>query len=120
MDKWLWAVRAFKTRALATAACRSNAVQVNDMHAKPGRDVHNGEIVRARIGLITRTLKVRGFPKARVSANLVNEFMEDLTPAEEYEKLKRPKIERFLARDPGAGRPTKKDRRTLGRIFGFE
>lgn len=120
LDKWLWSVRVFKTRAEAAAACRGNAVEINGQPAKPGRDVHAGEIVTVRRGLITRTLKVIAAPRSRVAAKQLPEFVEDLTPPEEYAKLQRPKIEHLLAREPGAGRPTKKDRRALGKIFGFD
>ena len=67
LDKWLWCVRVFKTRAEATSACRGNSVQVNGLDAKPGRDIHAGEIVTVRVGIVTRTLKVIAQPKARVA-----------------------------------------------------
>lgn len=120
LDKWLWCARVFKTRALATAACRSNSVQVNDQPAKPSREVRLGEQVSVRTGLVTRTLEVAGIPKSRVAAKELPAVFTDLTPPEEYEKLRRPKIEHFLAREPGAGRPTKRDRRALKREFGFD
>ena len=120
LDKWLWAVRVFKTRADATATCRGNSVQVNGLDAKPGRDLHLGEIVTVRIGLVTRTLKVVGLPRSRVSAKQLPEFMADLTPAEEYEKAKQARLEHFLARERGRGRPTKKDRRSMAQLFGFD
>lgn len=120
LDKWLWSVRVFKTRAEATAQCRNGRVQVNGIDAKPGRDVHVGETVTAKVGLITRTLKVLAFPKSRVGAKLLPEFVEDLTPAAEYERAKQANLEHMLARERGKGRPTKKDRRDMGRLFDFE
>lgn len=120
LDKWLWAVRVFKTRAEAAAVCRNGRVQVNGLDAKPGRDVHAGEVVTARIGTITRTLKVVGFPRSRVAAKLLPEFVTDLTPAAEYERAKQAGLEHMLARERGHGRPTKKDRRTMAGLFGFE
>jgi ribosome-associated heat shock protein Hsp15 len=120
LDKWLWSVRVFKTRAEATAQCRNGRVQVNGIDAKPGRDVHVGETVTAKVGLITRTLKVLAFPKSRVGAKLLPEFMQDLTPAAEYERAKQANLEHMLARERGKGRPTKKDRRDMGRLFDFE
>ena len=110
----------FKTRPEATATCRNDRVKVNGLVAKPGRDVHVGEIVTVRIGMVTRTLKVAGAPKARVSAKQVAEFVTDLTPPEEYEKAKQARLEHMLARERGKGRPTKKDRREMGRLFDFE
>ncbi len=120
LDKWLWSVRVFKTRALATAACRAGKVLIGELEAKPGRDVHIGEIVTVRVGAITRTLKVAGRPRSRVAAKQLPEFMTDLTPAAEYERAKQAGIEHMLARERGKGRPTKKDRRAMGRLFGFE
>ena len=120
LDKWLWCVRVFKTRPLATAACRAGHVLIGELEAKPGRDVHIGEIVTVRVGVITRTLRVIGQPRSRVGAKQVPEFMADLTPAAEYERARQAGIEHMLARERGKGRPTKKDRRDMGRLFGFE
>ncbi|MBP6864257.1 MAG: RNA-binding S4 domain-containing protein [Candidatus Didemnitutus sp.] len=120
LDKWLWAVRVFKTRAEAAAVCRNGRVQVNGLDAKPGRDVHIGETVTAKIGMITRTLKVVGVPKSRVAAKLLPAYVQDLTPAAEYERAKQASLEHLLARERGKGRPTKKDRREMGRLFDFE
>ena len=120
LDKWLWSVRVFKTRPLATAACRAGHVLIGQLEAKPGRDVHVGETVTVRVGVITRTLKITGLPRSRVSAKQLPEFMTDLTPPAEYERAKQAGIEHMLARQRGLGRPTKKDRRDMGRLFGFE
>ena len=120
LDKWLWSVRVFKTRPLATAACRAGHVMINDLEAKPGRDVHVGETITVRVGVITRTLKVTGLPRSRLAAKQLPEYMTDLTPAAEYERAKQAGIEHMLARERGKGRPTKKDRREMGRLFGFE
>ncbi|MBA4137288.1 MAG: RNA-binding protein [Opitutus sp.] len=120
LDKWLWSVRVFKTRAEATAVCRNGRVQVNGIDAKPGRDVHIGEVVTARVGMVTRTLKIVGIPKSRLAAKLLPEFVADLTPPAEYERAKQASLEHMLARERGKGRPTKKDRRAMGHLFGFE
>lgn len=120
LDKWLWSVRVFKTRTEATAACRAGRVLIGELEAKPGRDIHVGETVTVRIGVVTRTLRVAGLPRSRVGAKLLPEFMTDLTPAAEYERAKQAGIEHMLARERGRGRPTKKDRREMGRLFGFE
>ncbi len=117
LDKWLWAVRVFKTRALATEACRAGSVTVNDQPAKPARDVHPGEQVAVRLGIMTRTLKVVGVPRSRVGAALLPEFCTDLTPAAEYEKAREHRLQHVLAREKGSGRPTKRDRRLLDRLF---
>lgn len=117
LDKWLWAVRAFKTRALATDACRAGSVTINELPAKPARDVHAGELVSVRLGLVTRTLRVIGVPRARVGAKLVAEFCTDLTPAAEYEKARIDRLQHVLAREKGSGRPTKRERRLRDRLF---
>ncbi len=119
LDKWLWAVRVCKTRPEAAALCRNGRVQVNGLDAKPGRDLHAGETVTARVGLVTRTLKVLAHPRSRVGAKQLPEFVQDLTPAAEYERAKQASLEHLLARERGRGRPTKKDRRDMGRLFDF-
>jgi len=120
LDKWLWSVRVFKPRPLATAACRSGKVMIGELEAKPGRNVHVGETVTVRVGALTRTLRVAGVPRSRVAAKQLPESVTDLTPAAEYERAKQAGIEHLLARQRGAGRPTKKDRREMGRLFGFD
>jgi ribosome-associated heat shock protein Hsp15 len=120
LDKLLWTVRVYKTRAEAAAVCRNGRVQVNGLDAKPGRDVHLGEIVTVRVGMVTRTLKVLGVPRSRVAAKQLPEFLQDLTPAAEYDRAKQAAVEHMLARERGRGRPTKKDRRSLAELFGFE
>jgi len=117
LDKWLWAVRLFKTRALATDACRAGSVEINGQATKPARNVHAGEIVTVRQGLITRTLRVLGFPPSRLSARLTIQFCEDLTPPEEFEKQRQYRLQHVLAREKGSGRPTKRDRREIDRLF---
>lgn len=119
LDKWLWSVRVFKTRPDATAACRAGKVLIGELEAKPGRDIHVGETVTVRVGVVTRTLKVIGLPKSRVSAKLLPAYLEDLTPPAEYERARQAGIEHMLARERGQGRPTKKDRRDMGRLFDF-
>jgi ribosome-associated heat shock protein Hsp15 len=117
LDKWLWAVRIFKTRSLATDACRAGSVAVNELPAKPGRDVHAGETVTVRQGLVLRTLRVVDVPRSRVGAKLVANFCTDLTPKEELEKGRARSIQHVLAREKGSGRPTKRDRRLLDDLF---
>lgn len=118
LDKWLWAVRVHRSRALATDACRAGSVFVNDLVAKPAREVRPGEIVRVRIGLINRTLRVIGAPRSRVGAKLVGDYCADLTPPEEMAKLRENTVQQVLAREKGSGRPTKRDRRLLDELFG--
>jgi ribosome-associated heat shock protein Hsp15 len=117
LDKWLWAVRVFKSRALATDACRAGSVRIRDEPVKPAREVHAGEVVMVRLGLVTRTLRVLAAPPSRVGAKLVAEFCTDLTPPEEFEKARAHRVQQFLAREKGSGRPTKRDRRRLDQLF---
>jgi ribosome-associated heat shock protein Hsp15 len=113
LDKWLWAVRVFKSRSLATDACRAGSVAVNELAAKAGRDVRVGETVTVQQGLVLRTLRVIGVPRSRVGAKLVANFCTDLTPKEELEKGRMRSVQQVLAREKGTGRPTKRDRRLL-------
>ena len=117
LDKWLWAMRVYKTRALATDACRAGHVTINELPAKPGRDVHAGEVVSVRLGMMVRTLRVVGVPRSRVGAKLVAEFCADLTPPSEWEKVKEHRVQQLLASERGGGRPTKRDRRLRDRLF---
>jgi len=118
IDKWLWAVRLFRTRSLATDACRAGSVTVNHQPVKPSRDVRAGEVFVVRQGLIHRTLKVRAVPPARVGAKLVAVYCEDQTPPAEFEKARAQRVQQFLARARGSGRPTKRDRRLIDRLLG--
>jgi len=118
LDKWLWSVRVFKTRALATEACRAGNIDVNGLAAKPARDAHVQDTVAVRQGIIVRTLRVLGVPAARVGAKLVPAFCEELTPASEFEKARIHRLQQVQGRDKGSGRPTKRDRRLIERFFG--
>jgi ribosome-associated heat shock protein Hsp15 len=112
-DKWLWAVRLYKTRTEAADACRNGRVTVDGHPVKPSREVHIGETVQARTGEITRTVKVLQCLENRVGAALVKNYAEDHTPAAEYEKGCEPRFQPLFQRPKGAGRPTKKERRKM-------
>lgn len=117
LDRWLWAVRVFKTRPLATEACRRGSVQINGLVAKPARTVHAGETVVVSQTLLTRTLQVVAVPPSRVGAKLVREFMLELTPPAEFERQRERGLQTVLARPKGSGRPTKRERRSIERFF---
>ena len=120
IDKWLWAVRVFKTRNMAAEACRSGKVRINDQPVKPSRMVTRGDRVTVTINpQFTRTLKVKELLSNRVSAKLVPDFSEDLTPQEEYDKLKIYNALMWERRERGIGRPTKKQRRDIDRLKDF-
>jgi ribosome-associated heat shock protein Hsp15 len=114
IDKWLWSIRLYKTRGLATEACRSGRVTIEGKAVKPARDVKIHDLIVAKNGDLTRTVKVIALLDKRVSASVVPEYAEDLTPAAEYEKPRDPVLEPIFFRPKGAGRPTKKERRALG------
>lgn len=117
IDKWLWAVRVFKTRSMASDACRSGKVQINDQEVKPSREVKIQDVVKVRVNpQFTRTLVVLKSLSNRVGAKLVPEFANDITPPEEYEKLKLINEMNAEKRDRGIGRPTKKERRMIDKL----
>jgi len=113
IDKWLWATRVFKTRTIAVEACKKNRIMVNDIPAKPSRMVRTGDIVSVRKPPITYSFKVLALTSNRIGAKLVPEYLENVTPPEQYEILNLQKIGGFVDRAKGTGRPTKKDRRVL-------
>lgn len=118
IDKWLWAVRLFKTRTLATEAIRAGHVTLDDQPVKPSRDVKIGDVYSVRQDQLTRTVKVASLLDKRVGPKLVATYAEDLTPASEYLKQIQARENAPLKRDPGAGRPTKRDRRAIERLLG--
>ncbi len=112
VDKWLWAVRVYKTRGLATDACRRGHVLVNGMTAKPSKEIKENDHVTVRKLPVLYSFVVKQAIEKRVSAKLVNDCLEDITSLEELDKLKVQETF-FIRRDRGTGRPTKKDRRLL-------
>lgn len=113
IDKYLWAIRVFKTRSEAAEACKGNKVKVNGADAKPSKMIRIGDVIRVRKAAVYYTYKAIGLIENRVGAQLVSGYAENLTPQEELDKLKAPVETFFVKRDRGAGRPTKKDRRTI-------
>ena len=116
MDKWLFAVRLFKTRRQATEACRTGKVYLNDSPAKASKPLRVGDTVSVRQSPITRTLKVVGLTERRVGAKLVADFSEDKTPPEELEKLRLAKHKNDASGYKKSGRPSKRDRRLIHRF----
>ncbi|MDR0543708.1 MAG: RNA-binding S4 domain-containing protein [Dysgonamonadaceae bacterium] len=113
IDKWMWATRIFKTRAIAVEACKKNRVMVNSVEAKPSRMIKVGDIIQVRKPPVTYSFKVVDLTQNRVGAKLVPDFLENITPPEQYEILELQKISGFVDRARGTGRPTKKERRDL-------
>jgi ribosome-associated heat shock protein Hsp15 len=120
LDKWLWAVRLYRSRSAATAACQGGHVKIGGQSVKPARSARVGEVITALAGRVNRTVKVRALLGQRVGAKAVALYLEDLTPPAEYERARR-------ERQPGAGefpkgwrRPSKKQRRQLEGFWGTE
>jgi ribosome-associated heat shock protein Hsp15 len=112
IDKWLWAVRIFKTRSMATAACRKGRIMIRQVPVKPSRNVNVNDIVEVKRPPVVYTYRVKGLLCKRLSARRVQEYVENLTPQEELDKLAQ-KDTFFIKRDKGTGRPTKKERRII-------
>lgn len=113
IDKWLWAVRIFKSRTIAVEACKKGRVSINNVTIKPSRMIKVGDIIQVRKPPITYSFKVLQLAERRMGAKLVPEYMENVTTADQYEILELQKISGFVDRQKGTGRPTKKDRRSL-------
>lgn len=117
IDKWLFAVRLYKTRSLASEECRKGKVTINGMNVKPSREIKEGETIQLRRPPITRSYKVIALTENRMSAKLVPEFMVETTPSSELEILEIQKNMSIYNRERGTGRPTKKERRDLDDFF---
>lgn len=113
IDKWMWATRLFKTRTLAVEACKKGRVSVNGTPVKPSRTIKTGEIIQIRKAPITYSFKVLALTEKRMGAKLVPQYLEDVTPPQQYELLEISRIGGFINRARGMGRPTKRDARDL-------
>ena len=113
IDKWLWATRIFKTRTIAVEACKKGRIMIQNVNVKPSRMIKVGEVIQVRKPPVIYSFKVLALTDKRMGAKLVPEFMENVTPPEQYEILELQKIGGFVDRAKGTGRPTKKDRRDL-------
>ena len=118
IDKWLWAVRQFKTRSLASEACKGGRVKINQVNVKPSREVKVGDEIEIVDHGIKKRVRVLKLVKNRVGAKLVSELMLDVTSSEELEKLEMINKLNVEKRIRGAGRPTKKDRRMIDKLKG--
>lgn len=118
IDKWLWSVRIYKTRNQAIEAIKAGKVKIDDSSLKPSRIVKLGDVISLSIGPLNRTIKVKELLHNRISAKLVPDYLEDLTPVEEYERIQLMKEFNAEKRERGLGRPTKKDRRHIDKLKG--
>lgn len=118
IDKYLWAIRVYKTRSDATEACNGNKVKIAGVNAKPSKAVKIGDVIEVHKGPATFTYKVLQLSENRMGAPMVPDYAEDLTPDSERARMHAPKETIVLQRDKGTGRPTKKDRRSLDALMG--
>lgn len=117
LDKYLWAVRIFKTRSDAADAIRNNRVEVNGAYAKPSREVKEGDIISVKRMPVTYQYKVVGLVSSRQPAKNVPMYCLNITPQEELDKLTVPRETIFVFRERGTGRPTKKERREIDALM---
>lgn len=125
IDKWLWATRVFKTRTLATDACKLGRVTKNGMNVKPSHLIKVGDKISVKKSPITFTFEVVGLPNNRVGAKLVPNYLKNITTPDQYQLLEMVRIGGFVKRQKGLGRPTKKDGREMKEFteeafFGFD
>jgi len=113
IDKYLWCVRYFKTRSMATQACKKGSVKIDKTSVKPARDVYTGDVIEIRKDQIHYTLQVLDLPTSRVGAKLVDQYRKDTTPKEAFSNKELLKYAKDYYRKKGTGRPSKKDRRDL-------
>ena len=113
IDKWLWCVRIYKTRQIASKACNSGKVKINDKKIKPSRSVSQNDILSIQKGYVKFKFEVLNLLDRRIPAKLVDDFVKDITPKNELIKLKISKNIKLFHREKGLGRPTKKERRKL-------
>jgi ribosome-associated heat shock protein Hsp15 len=116
IDKWLWEVRLFKSRSLATDACKAGKIKMDGSNVKASKEIKEGDVISVSLNPLFKTVKVKQFPKSRVNAKLVPEFMDDLTPQSEYDRVKLINETNIEYRDRGIGRPTKKQRRVIDQL----
>lgn len=117
IDKYLWSVRVYATRSLATEECKKGKVTIGGIAVKPARVVKVGDTILVRKNPVIYSYRVKEILGKRVGAKLVADYLEDITPAEELLKLDVTQGGALFMRDRGAGRPTKKDRRDIGRVI---
>lgn len=120
IDKYLWSVRYYKTRSLATQACKKGQVKINEAVAKPSREVYPTDEIQLRKNQITYSLTVNDLPPNRVGAKLVDIYRTDTTPKEAFEAQELLKYSKDYYRKKGTGRPTKKDRRDIDNFYDDE
>ncbi len=125
IDKWLWATRIFKTRTIASDACKKGRVTIKGQNVKPSHGIRVGQVVEVRKPPVTYSFEVLGLIENRVGAKLVPNYLKNVTSRDQLELLEMVKISGFVNRQKGLGRPTKKEGRELAQFtetafFGFD
>ena len=116
VDKWLWAMRVFKTRTIATEACKKGRISIGGVVVKPSRMIKVGDVIDVRKPPITYTFRVLALTENRLGAKLVPDYVENITPKSQYDLLEMTRIGGFVDRRKGLGRPTKRDGREISRF----
>ena len=116
IDKWLWAMRVFKTRTIATDACKKGRVSIGGAAVKPSRTIKVGDTIEVRKPPITYTFRVKALTANRLGAKLVPDYLENLTPQSQYDLLEMSRISGFVDRQRGMGRPTKREGREMSKF----
>ena len=116
IDKWLWAMRVFKTRSIATDACKKGRVMMGGVAVKPSRSVKVGDVIDVRKPPVTFSFRVKALSSGRLGARLVPDYLENITPQSQYDLLEMTRISGFVDRRKGLGRPTKRDSREMSRF----
>jgi len=116
IDKWMWAVRIYKTRSIAAEACKKGRVMIQGVTVKPSREVRINEVVQVKVPPIIRSYKVKAISGKRMGAKLAVDFVEDVTTEDQLNLLRATQTRGFEYRDRGVGRPTKHDRRMIEKL----
>ena len=120
LDKFIWSVRLAKTRSVATDACNGGKIKLNTTQAKASKEVKAGDQIELKKGIITRRYQILALPNGRVGAKLVELYLKDITPETEILKWEKSRLVSVVTRDPGSGRPTKKERREIDEFLDFD
>lgn len=120
LDKFIWSVRLAKTRSVATDACNGGKIKLNTTQAKASKEVKAGDQIELKKGIITRRYQILALPNGRVGAKLVELYLKDITPETEILKWEKSRLVSVVSRDPGSGRPTKKERREIDEFLDID
>lgn len=120
LDKFIWSVRLAKTRSVATDACNGGKIKLNTTQAKASKEVKAGDQIELKKGIITRRYQILALPNGRVGAKLVELYLKDITPETEILKWEKSRLISVVTRDPGSGRPTKKERREIDEFLDID